>query len=136
LKRKEWIEYKVRNGRTIVLDCSSEVLSRFGVKVYQRVNTPAGTGTIIGVDQEHGFLWFQLDKDLKEGLSYWDDLADYDTLICKGISLSNDPLPRHLIPLPKVSEDLVASTQNSDEKEMMRRVIQESLLENINKLKG
>jgi len=126
--RIEWVEYKVRNGRTIVLDCSLNALARFRMKTYHRVNTPAGTGTVIGVDQEHGFLWFQLDKDMKEGLSYWDDITDYDTMICKGITLTDEMPVKHFIPLPKSSEDLVASIHNHDEKDMMRRAIQESLL--------
>lgn len=114
---------RVRNGRTILLDCSYYAVSHFGVKPFQRANTPAGTGTskrnlnkvidlVMGVDQEHGFLWFQLDKDMKDGLSYWDDITNSDTLICKGITLSDELPSKHLIPLPKVSEDILASIQN------------------------
>jgi len=73
---------------------------------------------------------------MKDGLSYWDDITNSDILICKGITLSDELPSKHLIPLPKVSEDILASIQNPDEKDMMRRAIQESLFENISKLKS
>lgn len=41
--------------------------------------------SVLGRDQEHGHLWFMLDKDIKEGVSFWDDIVDYDTMICKGV---------------------------------------------------
>jgi len=127
------IEYRARNGRVVFLYLSSTATSKYNVQPYQRVNTPSGPGTVIGVDQEHGHLWFQLDKDLKEGLSFWDDVKDYDTLLCKGIFPMNQSVLVNSIPLPKASELMLASISDTQEREMMMKAIQESLLDQTQK---
>jgi len=124
-----WVEYKARNGKTVLLDLSSEALSRFGVQTYQRVNTPAGAATVIGVDQEHGFCWFQLDKDFKEGLSYWDDITNYDSMICKGVVPTGDSAIKQFIPVPKEMDGLLKGISNSTERDALLQAIQESLLD-------
>ena len=37
---------------------------------------------VLGVDKS-GHLWFQLDSD--QGVSFWDDVKDFNSMICKGI---------------------------------------------------
>jgi len=128
-----WVQYRARNGRLVFLDLSSAATARYKVRTYQRVNTPAGPGTVVGVDQEHGYLWFHLDKDKNEGLSFWDDIKDYDSMICKGIVLTDKTALVNFIPLPKSSETLLASINNPQEKEMMLKAVQESLLDETQK---
>jgi len=111
------------------LDHSSAALKRFGVRPYQRVHTPSGDGTVIGVDQEHSFLWFQLDKDMGEGISYWDDITNYDSLICKGVIPTADSATSRQVPLPSSSVGLLGSIHNATEKEAMTKAIQESLVD-------
>jgi len=127
--RLAWVEYKARNGKTVLLDLSSEALARFGVQTYARVNTPAGAATVIGVDQEHGYCWFQLDKDFKDGLSYWDDITDYDSMICKGIVPTGDSAYKQFIPVPKETDGLLQGIQNPTERDALLQAIQESLLD-------
>jgi len=112
-----------------LLDLSSAATARFGLRTYQRVQTASGPGTVIGVDQENGFIWFQLDKDMKEGISYWDDIVDYDSAVCKGIVPTAETALKNSIPLPLATESLLSGIQNPSEREMMVRAIQESLLD-------
>jgi len=74
--------YRRVDRKDIVLDCSTAAMEKFKVQTHRRVITPKGAGTVIGVDKE-GYLWFLLDKD--PGLSYWDDIVDYNSMIGKGI---------------------------------------------------
>lgn len=46
----------------VMLDLSRKALEPFGVTTHMRVNTPFGPGTILGVDKDHYFLWFLLDR--------------------------------------------------------------------------
>jgi len=130
-----WIQYKARNGKMVLLDMSEGALKQFGVSTHQRVETPTGLGTVLGVDQEHHFLWFMLDKDLSVGASYWDDVKDYDTMICKGVIPTADTFPIYQ-PTLEMSQSLPHSfshIKDLSERDTMMKAVQQSLIESRQK---
>jgi len=85
----EWIEFKTRTGKTVFLNLKAGSLQRYGIEPFTRVNTIKGAATVFGTDKDRGFLWFQLDKD--QGVSFWDDITNYDSLLAKGVSIIEQP---------------------------------------------
>ncbi len=56
-------------GNPMTFDISPEAFERFGFKYNDRVKTPNGSATVIGVFG--GDLWFQVDGE--KGPTYWGD---------------------------------------------------------------
>lgn len=119
--------YRSRSGDYVQIDSNAQILKRYNVNRYQRMDTPSGKGIVIGVDRQHYYLWFQLDKD-SDGLSFWDDVKDYDSMVCKGIVPIEEEVTWNMIPLPKSSLDLLNDIVDADEKDVVKQAIQVSLL--------
>jgi len=75
------LEYVAKSGDVYVFDISKEACEKFGFFSNQRVTTPRGDATVIGVNE--GFLWFHVDKD--PGASYWEKGINYEALVKEGI---------------------------------------------------
>ena len=97
------IEICSRDNNTVCLCIDAHVFERFGIKFLDRVSTPKGNGTVIGIGelankitpqrpygQEN--LWFQLDMDTAQnkGVSYWEGTYCREDLLTRKISLLID----------------------------------------------
>jgi hypothetical protein len=80
------LHYKLKNGEYRKFDASKEACAPFGFFSSQRVVTPKGEATVVGV--AHGYLWFHVDGDA--GAIYFDTCRTYEDLIQEGI-YSVDP---------------------------------------------
>jgi MoxR-like ATPase len=60
-------EYKLKSGGIWTFDITREACEPFGFYPGERVETPSGPATVIGVN--NGSLWFHCDED--KGASYW-----------------------------------------------------------------
>ena len=94
------IEMRSRNGDLVCLCIDTSVFERFGVKFLDRVSTPQGNGTVIGIGdlviRPYGRenLWFLLDEDVinnkginNKGISYWNSITYPQNLVAHQISL-------------------------------------------------
>jgi hypothetical protein len=77
------IEYRAKNGEILVYDIGSGALKPFGFNYADRVDTPKGPASVIGVRE--GCMWFHCDCDL--GASFWDNGKSYEDLRTIGISV-------------------------------------------------
>eukprot|EP01112_Ceratiomyxa_fruticulosa_P018228 TRINITY_DN5796_c0_g1_i1.p1 TRINITY_DN5796_c0_g1~~TRINITY_DN5796_c0_g1_i1.p1 ORF type:complete len:461 (-),score=107.82 TRINITY_DN5796_c0_g1_i1:153-1535(-) len=77
------LEYHAKDGSTQNFDISRQACSHFGFYFGDRINTPKGVATVIGVSG--GFLWVHIDTD--SGASYWDNGKNYHDLLAIGFSL-------------------------------------------------
>jgi len=76
------IEYKTRTGRTRLFDISDEACDKFGFRHNERVTTPRGPATVIGICiNGNGFrnIWFH--ADCEKGAIYWDNGRDHHSLL-------------------------------------------------------
>jgi len=118
--------FKTRSNQQVFLDVSEKHLVRFGLKPNMRVETPKGVGKVVGFDPVKKNIWFKIDSE--NGVSYWDDVKDRDSLYFKGIL----PLPEphvHFAPLPQSTQPQNPSNTLDDEFEeaMIEIAIRESL---------
>jgi len=77
------IEHRTKTGEILEFDISRAACSPFGFYYSDRVDTPRGPATVIGVRDDS--LWFHIDCD--KGASYWDNGKDYVDLLSIGISI-------------------------------------------------
>jgi len=90
-KQKSSVVMKSRSGKDVEINRADELISpMFGLTHNQRVKTPAGLGRVMGLDSL-GMLWFKLDKD--EGISFWDDVVDAESIQQKNITCVPDNTP-------------------------------------------
>lgn len=107
---------------------------KFGVEHGTRVDSLNGPGTVVGVDLNRGHLWFKMDSDT--GISFWDDIKDYDSMLCKGITLLAPEKDRKipyqkklLVEAPPLNSKSGRPTDEELESQMLERAIQESLID-------
>lgn len=125
-------EYLARNGDRVKLDISMQALAKYGVAPFARIQAPNGPGTIVGVDLNRGHLWFKMDQD--NGVSFWDDIVNHDSMVCKGISPLDPNIDRQIPYSKKIVKEappLNKPTTSDEEweKQMLEKAIQESLLD-------
>jgi len=75
------IEYRAKDGQILLYDISTQILIPYGYNYADRVSTPKGPATVIGVRDT--CLWFHIDGD--PGASFWDDGKDFQSLRKNGI---------------------------------------------------
>lgn len=80
------LHYQLKNGEFRNFDASKEACAPYGFFSSQRVVTPKGDATVVGV--AHDYLWFHVDGDA--GAIYFEDCRTYEDLIQEGI-FSVDP---------------------------------------------
>jgi len=81
-----------KSGEINEFDISYTACKQYGFFYGQRVYTPKGTGSVIGVYD--GFFWFHLDCD--RGCSYWDTVINYEGVLALNITaLEHDDLRTH-----------------------------------------
>lgn len=88
------LEYKAKAGETLEFDIGDNACSAFGFLHGQRVDTPKGFATVIGVRGQH--LWFHADCDT--GASYWGSCKTKQDLRDKGFRLlkgKENSLPKY-----------------------------------------
>lgn len=77
------LEYITKTEEVYTFDISTETCSQYGFFHGDRVQTPRGPATIIGIHDYH--VWFHIDGD--RGASFWDGYRSYEQLLGLGISL-------------------------------------------------
>ncbi|WP_058511770.1 hypothetical protein [Legionella steelei] len=77
------ITLTTKDGHQFSFDITLNATSKFGVYFLQRIKTPSGPATVIGVYNDN--LWFWVDGD--KGVSYWDhihsNIFDYSIFFSK-----------------------------------------------------
>jgi len=76
-------EYRAKNGEVLEFDISRSACEKFGFYYTDRVDTPLGAASVVGVRDK--CLWFHVDGDA--GASFWDNGKNYVELLSLGISL-------------------------------------------------
>lgn len=68
---REFVLFQTRKGRVVEIDQDPIVCREFGFVAGDRVNTPFGPGTVVGVSSraESPNMWFFLDDD--DGITFW-----------------------------------------------------------------
>jgi hypothetical protein len=82
-----YIQYRAKSGDELSFDISQKACEHFGFYHQDRVETPKGAATVVGVRE--GCMWFHIDGD--RGASYWDNGKSYVELLSIGISLLSTP---------------------------------------------
>lgn len=77
------IEYRAKNGDILVFDIGGTAITPFGFSYADRVSTPKGPATVIGIRE--GCMWFHCDCD--SGASFWDNGKSFQDLKTIGIDL-------------------------------------------------
>lgn len=77
------IEHRAKNGDILEFDISRTACEVFGFYYSDRVDTPLGNASVVGVRDK--CLWFLVDND--SGASFWDNGKTYVDLLSLGISL-------------------------------------------------
>lgn len=82
-------EYKAKNGEILEFDISRSACEKFGFYYTDRVETPLGPASVVGVRDK--YLWFHVDGH--PGASFWDNAKNYVELLQLGMTLiSPDPV--------------------------------------------
>lgn len=76
-------QHKAKNGDILTFDISRAACDKFGFYYTDRVETPLGIASVVGV--RDGCLWFLVDGD--SGASFWDNGKSYVDLLSIGVSL-------------------------------------------------
>lgn len=79
----EPIQYRTRNGVVKDFNISERACRPFGFYYADRVETPKGPASVVGVAD--GTLWFHIDGDT--GASFWDTAKSYEHLLNMGFAL-------------------------------------------------
>lgn len=69
-------EYKAKNGDILSFDMSQTICKPFGFYYSDRVMTPKGPASVVGIRE--GCMWFHIDGDT--GASFWDTGKSYQDL--------------------------------------------------------
>eukprot|EP00744_Colponema_vietnamica_P015674 GILI01021977.1.p1 GENE.GILI01021977.1~~GILI01021977.1.p1 ORF type:complete len:439 (-),score=31.75 GILI01021977.1:32-1348(-) len=90
-----FVDFETREKTHQRLDISAEATGVFGFVFQDRVSTPKGPGTVLGVSAG-GDLYFQLDSDV--GCSFWGSCKSKAEFEDKGFCLiPNDSIRRHRV---------------------------------------
>jgi hypothetical protein len=84
-----FFEHRAKNGQVMEFDISRSACEKFGFYYSDRVETPLGNASVVGVN--NGCLWFLIDGD--PGASFWDNGKCYEDLLKLGINLISDKPP-------------------------------------------
>ncbi|QRN02565.1 hypothetical protein GH742_01020 [Legionella sp. MW5194] len=102
---------KTKSKKEITINTSPEATQPFGTHFLERINTPKGLGTVIGVNSN--FLWIWLDCD--SGPTYWDHVTDA-LFSYPEFSKSNDKYyPEELKGFIRVTPNLLTVLTHIDE---------------------
>eukprot|EP01112_Ceratiomyxa_fruticulosa_P010011 TRINITY_DN2627_c0_g1_i2.p1 TRINITY_DN2627_c0_g1~~TRINITY_DN2627_c0_g1_i2.p1 ORF type:complete len:215 (-),score=30.08 TRINITY_DN2627_c0_g1_i2:190-834(-) len=85
------IAYQTKDGNWEQFLIDQESCQPFGFFSGERVRTPKGNATVIGVVRD--FLWVHIDGE--NGASYWDNCKSYEDLLAIGFELINEE-PKNL----------------------------------------
>lgn len=81
-------QHRAKNGEVMDFDISRSACNKFGFYYSDRVETPLGSASVVGVANKS--LWFLVDGD--PGASFWDNGKCYEDLLQLGIySISDKP---------------------------------------------
>eukprot|EP01114_Cavostelium_apophysatum_P013954 TRINITY_DN348_c1_g1_i2.p1 TRINITY_DN348_c1_g1~~TRINITY_DN348_c1_g1_i2.p1 ORF type:complete len:266 (-),score=32.91 TRINITY_DN348_c1_g1_i2:86-883(-) len=86
---QELVPFLTKSGDVYQFDCSAKSCAPKGFLSGERVLTPKGPATVVGVNG--GFLWFKMDGD--KGASYWNNGCTYEDLLRLGIQHLNPSEP-------------------------------------------
>src|SRR3990167_3265479 len=93
LSPAEFMPFLTRSGTHCLLRFDSEIEAKFGVKFLERVLTPKGLGSVVGVD-DGGYLFFFLDRD--NALASWSHIHT-NLYAYEGFTPSSTDQPEQLI---------------------------------------
>ncbi|KTC94718.1 hypothetical protein [Legionella erythra] len=65
------LSFKTKSKRDIIVDATDEATKRFGTHFLERIYTPKGLATVIGVYKDNLWVWLDIDP----GPSYWDNIT-------------------------------------------------------------
>eukprot|EP01028_Stygiella_incarcerata_P006253 TRINITY_DN2562_c0_g1_i1.p1 TRINITY_DN2562_c0_g1~~TRINITY_DN2562_c0_g1_i1.p1 ORF type:complete len:2836 (-),score=859.97 TRINITY_DN2562_c0_g1_i1:92-8599(-) len=87
------LEYSTFSGGRIKFDTSDDACKRFGFRHGQRVTTPRGASTVIGVHNRQ--LYFHCDGD--PGATFWSDLKKWGDFEACGFRILDDVARRMIV---------------------------------------
>eukprot|EP01111_Echinosteliopsis_oligospora_P011649 TRINITY_DN3892_c0_g1_i1.p1 TRINITY_DN3892_c0_g1~~TRINITY_DN3892_c0_g1_i1.p1 ORF type:complete len:491 (+),score=110.51 TRINITY_DN3892_c0_g1_i1:74-1546(+) len=82
-----WVEHPTKDGSILKFDVCRRACEPHGFFYGDRVLTPRGESTVIGVNGK--LLWFHVDGD--EGASYWDNIRCYGDMLNNGFKSLSYP---------------------------------------------